>query len=67
MGRGVHGESTSSLTGTRATVWSPVDGGEETAEEALSAERREGEWGEVRWRTAELSLYIVAEGEGGSW
>jgi hypothetical protein len=66
MGRGVHGESTSGLTGARAAVWWPVDGGEETAEEALDAERREGEWGEVRWRTTELSLYIVAEGEGGS-
>jgi hypothetical protein len=23
--------------------------------------------GEVRWRTAELSLYIGADGEGGGW
>jgi hypothetical protein len=30
-------------------------------------ERREGERGEVRWRTAELSLYIGVEGEGGDW
>jgi hypothetical protein len=26
-------------------------------------ERREGERGEVRWRTTELSLYIGVEGE----
>jgi hypothetical protein len=29
--------------------------------------RREGEWGEVRWRMVELSLYIGAKGEGGGW
>jgi hypothetical protein len=29
--------------------------------------RREGDWGEVRWRMAELSLYIGAKGEGGGW
>jgi hypothetical protein len=28
-------------------------------------ERREGEQGEVSWRTIELSLYIGAEGGGG--
>jgi hypothetical protein len=37
IGRGVHGESTSGLTRARAVVWRPVDGGEETAEEALDA------------------------------
>jgi hypothetical protein len=36
-GRGVHGESTSGLTGARAAVWRLVGGGEETAEEALGA------------------------------
>jgi hypothetical protein len=34
-GRGVHGESTSGLTGARAAVWRSVDGGEEMTEEAL--------------------------------
>jgi hypothetical protein len=34
-GRGVHGESTSGLTGARAAVWRPIDGGEEMVEEAL--------------------------------
>jgi hypothetical protein len=29
----------------------------------MGVERREGERGEVRWRTAGLSLYIWAEGE----
>jgi hypothetical protein len=33
----VHGESISGLTGVRAAVWRPSDGGEETAEEALGA------------------------------
>jgi hypothetical protein len=36
-GRGVHGESISGLTGARAAVWRPGDGGKETTEEALGA------------------------------
>jgi hypothetical protein len=31
----------------------------------MGTKRREGEREEVRWRTAELSLYIGGEGEGG--
>jgi hypothetical protein len=33
----VHGESISGLTGARAAVWRPGDGGKETTEEALGA------------------------------
>jgi hypothetical protein len=70
-GERVHGESISGLTGARAAVWRPGDDGEEMAEEALNADgtwaqRREGGWGEVRWRTVGLSLYIGAEGEAAS-
>jgi hypothetical protein len=51
-------------------VWRPGDGGEEMAVVVLgggTVERGEGEWGEVRWRTAGLSLFIGAEGGSGRW
>jgi hypothetical protein len=57
MGRGVHGESISGLTGAWAAMWWPVNSGEEMAEEVLgvgdawawreekeSEERCCGEW-----------------------
>jgi hypothetical protein len=51
IGRGVHGESISGLTGARAAMRRPSDGGEETVEEALGvggawARREEKESGE---------------------
>jgi hypothetical protein len=66
MGRGVHRESTSGLTEARAAVWWPIDGGKETAEEALGAggacARREVKERSVVENSGALSLY---RGRGG--
>jgi hypothetical protein len=62
-GRGVHGESISGLTGARAAVWRPGDGGEETVEVVLSvgnaqARREEKESGEMCGGGRRGSLFI---------